>query len=115
MSGFWSCLQYKAEQKELTEKVKAEQKKVDSCDHDTNEQNKSDFDSFAVIIRKYVGITKLTPALVNEFVKNPCPCAGEDGRQAFSESGYLTWWEKSICLTDPQTEQKEANKQEKTA
>ena len=56
--------EYEAEQKELTEKVKAEQQEVD-----TYEQNKSDFDSFAAIIRKYVGITELTPTIVNEFIK----------------------------------------------
>ena len=33
------------------------------------EQNKSDFDSFSAIIRKYVGIKELTPAIVNEFIK----------------------------------------------
>ena len=36
---------------------------------DTYEQNKSDFDSFSAIIRKYVGIKELTPAIVNEFIK----------------------------------------------
>ena len=36
---------------------------------DTYEQDKSDFDSFAAIIRKYVGIQELTPTIVNEFVK----------------------------------------------
>ena len=56
--------EYEAEQKELMEKVQTEQRKVD-----TYEQNKSDFDSFASIIRKYVGITELTPTIVNEFVK----------------------------------------------
>ena len=56
--------EYEAEQKELTEKVKAEQQEVD-----TYEQNKSDFDSFAAVIRKYVGIRELTPTIVNEFVK----------------------------------------------
>ena len=56
--------EYEAEQKELTERVKAEQQEVD-----TYEQNKSDFDSFAAIIRKYVGIRELTPTIVNEFVK----------------------------------------------
>ena len=56
--------EYEAEQRELTEKVNAEQKEVD-----TYEQNKSDFDSFAAIIRKYVGIKELTPTIVNEFVK----------------------------------------------
>ena len=56
--------EYEAEQKELTEFVKAEQAAVD-----TYEQDKTDFDSFAAIIRKYVGIRELTPAIVNEFVK----------------------------------------------
>ena len=51
--------EYETEQKELTEKVNAEQQEVD-----TYEQNKSDFDSFATIIRKYVGITELTPTLL---------------------------------------------------
>ncbi len=65
--------EYEAEQRELTEKVNAEQKEVD-----TYEQNKSDFDSFAAIIRKYVGITELTPAIVNEFIKKRrhSPCYG---------------------------------------
>ena len=52
-------VEYETEQKELTEKVNAEQQEVD-----TYEQNKSDFDSFATIIRKYVGITELTPTLL---------------------------------------------------
>jgi len=56
--------EYEAEQRELEEKVKADQQEVD-----TYEQNKSDFDSFAAIIRKYVGIKELTPAIVNEFIK----------------------------------------------
>lgn len=56
--------EYEAEQKELTEKVKADREMVD-----TYEQDKADFDSFAAVIRKYVGITELTPTIVNEFVK----------------------------------------------
>lgn len=56
--------EYEAEQKELTEFVKAEQAAVD-----TYEQDRTDFDSFAAVIRKYVGIRELTPAIVNEFVK----------------------------------------------
>lgn len=56
--------EYEAEQKKLTEFVKAEQTAVD-----TYEQDRTDFDSFAVIIRKYVGIRELTPTIVNEFVK----------------------------------------------
>lgn len=56
--------EYEAEQKELTAFVQKEQAAVD-----TYEQDKSDFDSFASIIRKYVGIRELTPTIVNEFVK----------------------------------------------
>ena len=56
--------EYEAEQKKLTEFVKTEQAAVD-----TYEQDRADFDSFAAIIRKYVGIKELTPTVVNEFVK----------------------------------------------
>ena len=56
--------EYEAEQKELTEKVKADREMVS-----TYEQDKADFDSFAAVIRKYVGITELTPTIVNKFVK----------------------------------------------
>ena len=33
------------------------------------EQDKADFDNFAAVIRKYVGVKELTPTIVNEFVK----------------------------------------------
>ena len=56
--------EYEAEQKKLTAFVKTEQTAVD-----TYEQDRTDFDSFAAIIRKYVGIRELTPTIVNEFVK----------------------------------------------
>lgn len=56
--------EYEAEQKELIEFVSARQTAVT-----TYEQNRMDFDSFATIIRKYVGIRELTPTIVNEFVK----------------------------------------------
>ena len=55
---------YEAEQKELTEQVKAWRDAVE-----TFEQDQADFASFAVIVRKYVGIWELTPTIVNEFVK----------------------------------------------
>ncbi len=57
--------EYETEQRELEEKVEADQQEVD-----TYEQNKSDFDSFSAIIRKYVGIKELTPAIVNGSIKN---------------------------------------------
>ncbi|MFR8572065.1 MAG: DUF4368 domain-containing protein [Blautia hansenii] len=99
--------EYEAEQKELTEKVKAEQQEVD-----TYEQNKSDFDSFAAIIRKYVGITELTPTIVNEFIKKIVVHAPEkiDGKR-FQKVDIVFNFVGEIHLpTDPQTEQKEANK-----
>ena len=49
---------------EEAEKVKADREMVNAY-----EQGKADFDSFAAVIRKYVGITELTPTIVNEFVK----------------------------------------------
>ena len=48
----------------MEERVKSEQQEVDTYEH-----NKSDFDSFSAIIRKYVGIKELTPTIVNEFIK----------------------------------------------
>ena len=55
---------YEAEQRELTEQVNTWQEVVE-----TFEQDRSDFDSFAAIVRKYVGIRELTPTIVNGFVK----------------------------------------------
>ncbi|MFR1096433.1 MAG: DUF4368 domain-containing protein [Pilosibacter sp.] len=104
--------EYETEQKELTEKVKAEQQEVD-----TYEQNKSDFDSFAAIIRKYVGITELTPTIVNEFIKKIVVHAPEkiDGKR-FQKVDIVFNFVGEIHLpTDPQTERKETDKQEKTA
>jgi hypothetical protein len=104
--------EYEAEQRELTEKVNAEQKEVD-----TYEQNKSNFDSFAVIIRKYVGITELTPAIVNEFIKKIVVYAPEkiNGKR-FQKVDIVFNFVGEIHLpTDPQTERKATNKQEKTA
>ena len=104
--------EYEAEQKELTEKVKTEQQEVD-----TYEQNKMDFDSFAAIIRKYVGITELTPTIVNEFIKKIVVHAPEkiDGKR-FQKVDIVFNFVGEIHLPDePQTEQKETNKQEKTA
>ena len=104
--------EYEAEQKELTEKVKTEQQEVD-----TYEQNKMDFDSFAAIIRKYVGITELTPTIVNEFIKKIVVHAPEkiDGKR-FQKVDIVFNFVGEIHLpAEPQTEQKEANKQEKTA
>ena len=104
--------EYEAEQKELTERVKAEQQEVD-----TYEQNKSDFDSFAAIIRKYVGITELTPTIVNEFIKKIVVHAPEkiDGKR-FQKVDIVFNFVGEIHLPpDPQPERKQADKQEKTA
>lgn len=92
-----------AEQKELTEKVQAEQQELD-----TYEQNKSDFDSFATIIREYVGITELTPTIVNEFVKKIIVHAPEkiDGKR-FQKVDIVFNFVGEIHLpTDPQTNRK---------
>lgn len=56
--------EYEAEQKELTEFIQIEQNTVHIF-----EQDKADFDNFAAVIRKYVGVKELTPTIVNEFVK----------------------------------------------
>ena len=104
--------EYEAEQRELTEKVNTEQREVD-----TYEQDKSDFYSFAAVIRKYVGITELTPTIVNEFIKKIVDHAPEkiDGKR-FQKVDIVFNFVGEIHLpTDPQTEQKKANKQEKTA
>ena len=76
-----------------------------------------DFDSFAAIIRKYVGITELTPTIVNEFIKKIVVHAPEkiDGKR-FQKVDIVFNFVGEIHLpTDSQTEQKEANKHKKTA
>ena len=83
----------------------------------TYEQNKNDFDSFALIIRKYVGITELTPTIVNEFIKKIIVHAPEkvNGKR-FQKVDIVFNFVGEIHLpTDPQTEQKATNEQEKTA
>lgn len=104
--------EYEAEQRELTEKVKAEQKEVD-----TYEQNKNDFDSFAAIIRKYVGITELTPTIVNEFIKKIVVHAPEkvNGKRYQKVDIVFNFVGELHFPTDPQTERKDTNEQEKTA
>lgn len=99
-------VEYEAEQKELTEKVNAEQKEVV-----TYEQDKIDFDSFATIVRKYVGITELTPTIVNEFVKKIVVHAPEKiNSKRFQKVDIIFNFVGQIhFLTEPQTEQKEAN------
>lgn len=68
--------EYEAEQKELTKFVKSELAAVNSY-----EQDKADFDSFAAIIRKYVGIRELTLTIVNEFVKKIIVHAPDKSRE----------------------------------
>ena len=104
--------EYETEQKELTEKVKAEQKEVD-----TYEQNRNDFDSFAAVIRKYVGITELTPTIVNQFIKKIVVHAPEkvDGKRYQKVDIVFNFVGELHFPTDPQSEQKEQHEQEKTA
>ena len=102
--------EYEAEQKELTEKLTVQQQEVD-----TYEQDKNDFDSFAAIIRKYVGITELTPAIVNEFIKKIVVHAPEKiGGKRFQKVDIVFNFVGEIHFpTEPQT--KDTEKQEKTA
>lgn len=104
--------EYEAEQRELTAKVNAEQKEVD-----TYEQNKSDFDSFAVIIRKYVGITELTPVIVNEFIKKIVVHAPEkvNGKRYQKVDIVFNFVGEIHFPTDPQPKRNETEEQEKTA
>ena len=104
--------EYEAEQRELTEKVNAEQKEVD-----TYEQDKSDFDSFAAVIRKYVGITELTPTIVNEFIKKIVVHAPEkiDGKRFQKVDIVFNFVGEIYFPTEPQTKAKDTQKQEKTA
>lgn len=104
--------EYETEQRELTEKVNAEQREVD-----TYEQDKNDFDSFAAVIRKYVGITELTPTIVNEFIKKIVVHAPEkiDGKRFQKVDIVFNFVGEIYFPTEPQTERKEAAKQEKTA
>ncbi|MCD8390559.1 MAG: DUF4368 domain-containing protein, partial [Firmicutes bacterium] len=56
--------EYETEQREL-------QKRADEFQKETAEfdRQQTDFGQFRQIVRKYVGITELTPTIVNEFVK----------------------------------------------
>ena len=96
----------------LSAEYETEQQEVD-----TYEQNKMDFDSFAAIIRKYVGITELTPTIVNEFIKKIVVHTPEkiDGKSFQKVDIVFNFVGKIHLSAEPQTEQKEANKQEKTA
>ncbi len=56
--------EYETEQREL-------QKQADEFQKETADFNRqqADFEQFRQIVRKYVGITELTPTIVNEFIK----------------------------------------------
>lgn len=75
------------EQRELEEKIKSEQREVD-----TYKQNMSDFNRFSAIIRKYVGIKELTLTIVNEFIKKIIVHAPEevDGKRFIKRIFLLT-------------------------
>ena len=100
--------EYEAEQRELTEKVNAEQREVD-----TYEQDKSDFDSFAAVIRKYVGITELTPTIVNEFIKKIIVHAPEkiDGKRFQKVDIVFNFVGEIHFPTELQTEAKDTERQ----
>lgn len=104
--------EYEAAQRELTEKVNAEQREVD-----TYEQDKNDFDRFATVIRKYVGITETTLTFVNEFIKKIVVHAPEkiDGKHFQKVDIVFNFVGEIHFPTEPQTETKDTEKQEKTA
>lgn len=92
--------EYEAEQRELEEKVKLEQQEVD-----TYEQIKSDSDSFAAIIRKYVGIKELTLAIVNELIKKIIVYAPEkvNGKRIQKVNIVFNFVREINFLSDPQS------------
>lgn len=55
---------YEAEQKDLQEQVAKLQ-----YDIGNHEQAQYDFKQFNALARKYIGITELTPTIVNDFIK----------------------------------------------
>lgn len=56
--------EYEIEQRELQKQANDFQKETADFD-----RQQTDFNQFRQIVRKYVGITELTPTIVNEFVK----------------------------------------------
>ncbi|MGE4484912.1 MAG: DUF4368 domain-containing protein [Oscillospiraceae bacterium] len=55
---------YEAEQKDLQEQVAKLQFEIEN-----HEQTQYDFKQFSALARKYIGITELTPTIVNDFIK----------------------------------------------
>ena len=101
--------EYEAEQKELTEKVKGWRETVT-----TYEQDKADFQSFSAIVRKYVGITELTPTIVNEFVKKIIVYAPDKSSGHRRQKIQLVWnFIGEVNLpNDSQTVERERKKQD---
>lgn len=56
--------EYEAEQTDLQTKVARLQAEIEN-----HEQDKINFEQFSALVRKYVGITELTPTIVNDFIK----------------------------------------------
>lgn len=56
--------EYETEQQELQKQANDFQKETADFD-----RQQTDFNQFRQIVRKYVGITELTPTIVNEFIK----------------------------------------------
>lgn len=95
----------------LSAEYRTQEKEVDAY-----KQNKNDFDSCAIVIHKCTGITDWTPTIVNEFRKKiivHAPKKINDNR--FQKTGIIFNFMRELHLpSDPQMEQKAANKQEKT-
>ena len=56
--------EYEVEQTDLQAQVARLQSEIEN-----HEQGKINFEQFSVLVRKYVGITELTPTIVNDFIK----------------------------------------------
>ncbi len=80
-------------------------------------QNKIDLNNSAAIISKYMGITKSTPTIVNEFIKKIFIHAPEklNGKRFQKVDIVFNFVGKIHLPTDPQTEKKKTNEQKKTA
>ena len=83
----------------------------------TYEQDKADFQSFAAIVQKYVGITELTPTIVNEFVKKIIVHAPDKSSGHRRQKIQLVWnFIGEVNLpNDNQTVERERERKSKTA
>lgn len=100
---------YEAVQRELLGKAVEMQQEVD-----TYEQDKTDFNSFSAVVRKYVGIKELTPTIVNEFVNRIVVHAPDKSSGKRVQKVDIVW--NFIGMVDfPNEPQDKTTAKEKTA